>query len=140
MKSILTIILLILSVSAISQNRYEQEFKEADMAFTLITKQNIMKKTGIELIAQERKEQIEKHGFTIEVDSEKQKDFQLSGVATLLCIPDFKDVGLDDDDIEEYRPFNWSEEMFNKLHKKPYVERLVIAGALIAAEIDRLNQ
>lgn len=98
-----------------------------------------MEKTGIELIAQERKEQIEKHGYTIEKDTEEQISFQLSGVATLLCIPDFKDVGLEVEDLEEHRPFNWNKQRFIKLVKKPYVERLVIAGALIAAEIDRLQ-
>ena len=41
--------------------------------------------------------------------------------------------------IEPLVPEGWSFELFKKMCNKPYKERLVIAGALIAAEIDRLN-
>jgi len=40
---------------------------------------------------------------------------------------------------EDHCPQGWDESYFAKLLDKPYKERLVIAGALIAVEIDRLN-
>lgn len=42
-------------------------------------------KSGIELIAAERQEQIEKHGRTIKSDIANNKDFQLSYAASTLC-------------------------------------------------------
>ena len=41
-------------------------------------------KTGIELIAQERAEQIEKHGRTIELDVKQNNHHQLSDAASAL--------------------------------------------------------
>lgn len=85
-------------------------------------------KTGIELIAQERKEQIEKHKHTVLGDHQYFYDGQLREAACQIltedafCIPD-----------------NWPVEQFIKMRGKSYKERLIIAGALIAAEIDRLN-
>jgi|GEM_PF-5559070 hypothetical protein len=83
--------------------------------------------TGIELIAQERAEQIEKHGKTVEFDAKVNNHYQLRIVAkTLLegktCFPD-----------------NWDENLLRKMFCKTYKERLIIAGALIAAEIDRIQ-
>lgn len=94
-------------------------------------------KTGIELIAMERKEQIEKHGNTVEVDVVNNPNFQLSSAAQILCGDDdfFKKLH---NPIEDLCPNGWNLKSFEKMTKKPYVERLVIAGALIAAEIDRL--
>lgn len=91
-------------------------------------------KTGIELITQERQDQIEKHGRTVESDSIHNYDLQLSRAAARLC----------HDDIGGYwslekLPKNWSQEIWDKMTNKPYIKRLIIAGALIAAEIDRLN-
>lgn len=86
--------------------------------------------TGIELIAQERKEQIEKHGRTIERDVKENTSWQLtSGAIRLLQI----------DRHDAPPPFMWSESIWEKMMNKPYRERLIIAGALIAAELDRLN-
>jgi len=85
---------------------------------------------GVELIAKERKEQIEKHGETIEHDVQFNTHRQLRTAAiNLLC------------DIPGYasQPFGWSEVIWNKMANKSYEQRLVIAGALIAAEIDRIK-
>lgn len=95
-------------------------------------------KKGIELIAQERKEQIEKHGRTIENDSKSNKYHQLSEAAAFLCNHP-QHVNYDADDIDEFTPFNWDVDLFNKMKSKSYEQRLIIAGALIAAELDRLN-
>jgi len=89
--------------------------------------------SGIKLIEKERKEQIEKHGYSLENDKALNCHEQLSLVASILCLPDALGCG----NIEV--PFGWDKEVFNKMINKPYEERLVIAGALIAAEIDRLE-
>lgn len=101
-------------------------------------------KTGIELIAQERTKQIEKHGITIESDDMKNSHCQLSEAASLLCITEShlrdNDDILHPDGEEIYiSPFGWDESDFIKMMAKTYKERLIIAGALIAAEIDRIQ-
>lgn len=90
-------------------------------------------KTGIELIAIERQEQIEKHGRSIEKDVEINEGEELAQVASALCYPFH--YAHDNDDYPE----NWDRELISKMVSKPRIERLIIAGALIAAEIDRLN-
>lgn len=93
-------------------------------------------KTGIELIAVERQEQIEKHGRTIEQDVELNSDqSQLQEAAYNLIGKEW----LYAQDEEETCPIGWDQNIWNKMFKKEYKERLIIAGALIAAEIDRLN-
>ena len=88
--------------------------------------------SGAELIAIERQEQIEKHGRTVEEDVRFNTKGQLSVAAGILSqkfIPDNMDL----------IPKEWNEIIWNNMLRKPYKERLIIAGALIAAEIDRLN-
>jgi hypothetical protein len=84
--------------------------------------------TGIQLITKEREEQLLKHGKTIESDSEKNDMGQLKWVAQSLIT----------ELIEDY-PSDWDSEMFDKIMDKTEIERLTIAGALIAAEIDRIQ-
>jgi len=102
-------------------------------------------KTGIEQIAQERAEQIEKHGRTLESDRKQNNHYQLSQAASLLCYVDPEEVDaayLEDDDMplfDHLVPTLWDGTLFNRMMRKDYKERLVIAGALIAAEIDRLQ-
>ena len=90
-------------------------------------------KSGIELITQERQEQIEKHGRNIPSDvyynSTKENGYYplISGCIYLL------------DDHFKIIPSHWNREILNKMHSKDYKERLIIAAALIAAEIDRLQ-
>lgn len=91
-----------------------------------------MKKTGIELIADERKRQIEVEGFTPEND-----DRWVGGEMAMAAIcyaqdgaksPGFKPFG-----------FPWDEEWW-KPCPDDRIRELVKAGALIAAEIDRLQR
>lgn len=101
---------------------------------------------GIELIAKERQEQIEKHGYTDELTKQNPhwyNDHQLSRVASLLLHSEDltysskmhpMEMAIDMKMIEE-----WDEEKLRYMASKTYVERLVIAGALIVAEIDRLS-
>lgn len=95
-------------------------------------------KSGIELIAVERQEQIEKHGRTAETDELFNAGYQLcKGASSLLFSP--TDEGLDLMSADLFRPKGWNKDIWDKMLGKPYKERLIIAGALIAAEIDRLQ-
>ena len=90
--------------------------------------------TGIELITQERDEQITKHQKTKEHDLLKNGLAQLqAGAMGLLA-----GYNYDMDKMPE-TPRGWDEAMWNKALNKSTVERLKIAGALLAAEIDRLQ-
>jgi len=84
-------------------------------------------KTGIELIAQERDEQINKHGFDVTKD-EGYSENELIKAALFAISPEYFEW-----------PFYWQEKFRDKIMRKLIRERLIIAGALIAAEIDRLN-
>jgi hypothetical protein len=87
-------------------------------------------KTGIELIAKERKEQIEKHGWDSENDS-LHRDGELVLAAKYAIKPY--------DDLKGIRCYSNWEGFTEKVKEKQKIERLAIAGALIAAEIDRLQ-
>lgn len=82
-------------------------------------------KTGIELIAQERKEQIEKHGWSAEHDSFNDNGELLQ--AARFCIG-----------VDEW-PENWDLRFADKISDKDDIGKLKVAGAFIAAEIDRLQ-
>lgn len=92
-----------------------------------------MKKSGIELIAEERQEQIEKHGYTVEKDVEINEFHQLKNAAIQLL------GGFPFQDEDNGTPFKWDGDVWRKMFEKPKIERLIVAGALIAAEIDRLQ-
>lgn len=87
-------------------------------------------KTGIELIAEERQRQIEKEGWTSEHDA-KHKNGELAHAAATYAMTDL---------YGDYVPNTWP---FEKSWYKPTpnnrIRELQKAGALIAAEIDRLN-
>ena len=100
--------------------------------------------TGSELIAIERQRQIDEEGWTAKHDS-KHTDFCLSVAAASYAldaavkhadlIPEWKNYYLDVS--EGVWPFD--EEWFKPTADDP-VRQLVKAGALIAAEIDRLQR
>jgi hypothetical protein len=88
-------------------------------------------KTGIELIAQERQEQIEKHGRTLQHDSIHNKHHELRlGAIRIADVPSVR---------FNNPPNGWDPVIWEKMCDKSYTDRLIIAGALIAAEIDRIN-
>lgn len=96
---------------------------------------------GIELIAAERKRQIEEEGFDAKHDHEHRKD-ALAIAGGIYAMPEkarlFTSYGKDGDK-ENYYPLLWPFEP--KTYKPAPDDRkreLVKAGALIAAEIDRL--
>jgi hypothetical protein len=94
-------------------------------------------KTGIELIEIERTEQIEKHGRTVEKDVKTNYLCQLSFAAAILSCPN--PIQYMSKENNYSCPDGWSQKIWDKIRVKPYKERLIIAGALIAAEIDRLQ-
>lgn len=85
-------------------------------------------KTGIELITEERKEQIEKHGFSTAHDVKEHESRDLTSCAAYLLTND-----------DYWYPTSWGKEVKTKMEAKTYKEKLKVAGALIAAELDRLN-
>ena len=90
-------------------------------------------KTGIELISEERKRQIEQEGWTAEHDN-KHVNNELAIVASLYALPpSYRDITL-----RAIFPETWAYEWWKPT---PYdrTRELVKAGALIAAEIDRIN-
>lgn len=95
-------------------------------------------KTGIELISIERKEQIEKHGRTIESDVTINTQYQLADAACRMAW-DPEAEGFDLMKEPLFTPTGWNSEIWHRMLDKPYKERLIIAGALIAAELDRIN-
>ena len=88
--------------------------------------------TGAELIAEERQRQLDEEGWTPEGDA-KYKDGELIRAALCYadsCSPFVKYVG----------PNTWPwDPAWDKRRQHSTKRRLVIAGALIAAEIDRLQ-
>jgi len=84
-------------------------------------------KTGIELISEERKEQINKHGFNSLHDT--LNSCGELGQAAIYCLTG----------KEEDYPEGWSLEYQYKIDRANLKKRLTVAGALIAAEIDRIN-
>lgn len=97
-------------------------------------------KSGIELIAIERQEQIEKHGRTTEKDVANNSDNQLIHGADALISRDWTYFGNPPAKDEEFGcPEGWDWDIWRKMFNKSYKERLIIAGALIAAEIDRIQ-
>lgn len=85
-------------------------------------------KTGIELIAEERQEQIEKHGWTLEHDMQVNSDGELLQAALAILNTDHSSW-----------PSSWEFSVYIHIANKLIIERWAIACALIAAEIDRLH-
>ena len=93
-----------------------------------------MMKTGIELIIVERNEQLTKHHRTIKQDVNYNTKCQLSVAAGILA-----QKNIPEQIKETLIPKGWDSPQWDRMIDKPYKERLVIAGALIAAELDRLQ-
>lgn len=100
-----------------------------------------MGKTGAELIAEERRRQIEKEGWSQWDDRQKHSGGELAIAAACYAA---EGTGADVV-VAYYRRYMeikdawpWHPE-WDKRKKHDKLRRLVIAGALIAAEIDRLK-
>ena len=84
---------------------------------------------GVELIAAERKRQIEQEGFSAEKDDRYTKK-QLQSAAICYLVPVLKEL---------VWPQDWSL-LWWKPTPNDRIRELIKAGALIAAEIDRLQR
>jgi len=90
-------------------------------------------KTGAELIADERRRQIEDEGYTAEHDDKVDQPGELAAAACYYAArPE------DTRAIQMYPP-NWAGQHAKK-KSKSRLRQLVVAGALIAAEIDRMQR
>jgi len=89
---------------------------------------------GIELITKERQEQLEKHGISVKNDAQFNSIMQFNGIYVIPIAV----IGILDDSFQ-HAPAHWDKKMLDKIRKKSYKERLIIAGAFIAAEIDRVQ-
>ena len=87
-----------------------------------------MEKTGVEMIQERRKHQIETKGFTVEHDVKENDNGQLLEAVIYIIAG-----------TPNNWPSNWSESYREKLTNKPVVEILADAGAMIAAQIDVLK-
>lgn len=94
--------------------------------------------TGAEMIAKERRRQIEKEGWTADHDANHEDgDLTMAAVA-YAAYPDEVLVRVEREDGYEFiDPWPW-DGAWDKRKKHRKLKRLVIAGALIAAEIDRI--
>jgi hypothetical protein len=91
--------------------------------------------TGVEIIAEERRQQIVKHHITPDVDAQfNSQRTEMSGLYPLIVGA----LGLLDPDYR-WVPAHWNRDKLEHMREKQGVERLAIAGALIAAEIDRIR-
>ena len=94
-----------------------------------------MTMTGVELIAAERKRQVEEKGHTIESDIAKYAQGTIAGIGGCIAMDVFsafpQPKGEQEDNAQALIAYSQS------LQGRPHLERLAIAGALIAAEIDR---
>jgi hypothetical protein len=89
-------------------------------------------KTGIQLITEERIEQTDKHDHTVKGDIEGNSSGQLRKAA-IFCLT------LNPGDA----PSTWDDDFEIRMEQdrksdEGYIHRLKVAGALIAAEIDRV--
>lgn len=94
----------------------------------------VVYKSAIQLITQEREEQLGKHGRSIKEDVMHNFGNQLSTGAAFLLYPNMGDAP----NFSLANPDGWDVDIWLKMCAKPYKERLIIAAALLAAEIDRL--
>jgi hypothetical protein len=103
--------------------------------------------TGIELIAAERKRQVEVEGYSATHDDQHTAN-QLAWAACYYAMPSVILVKLDAGvscfeawhGISDQHVFNMTkwDMAFAKKKQKTRIQQLTVAGALIAAEIDRL--
>lgn len=89
---------------------------------------------GLYLIGEERRRQVDEEGWSAEHD-DLHMEGELAMAAALYAAPD--PLFTFSDDGEEVDPWPWPAEC-DKREKHPRIRQLVISGALIAAEIDRL--
>lgn len=94
--------------------------------------------TGIELIAQERQRQIDQENWQAEHD-DSWVNGELALAAMVYCIPFEQRVIKNPLKFDAPQGWPWAEQWY-KPEPNDRIRELVKAGALIAAEIDRLQR
>ena len=94
-------------------------------------------KTGIELITEERKEQIEKHGWSLKHDA-SYAEGQLEKAAMFCAEQANLKIGLINAETQKW-PTGWIKYFEDKIRNKPAIQQLVVCGAFYLAEYDRTN-
>ena len=93
-------------------------------------------KTAIELIEQERTEQIEKHGFSLEKDSIYYKNGELLQAALFCKEQAFIKLFGTKEEIVKW-PKGWGQYFEIKVRNKSVIDQLTVCGAFYLAELDR---
>lgn len=93
-------------------------------------------KSGIELINEERQEQIHKHGFSLEKDREYYQNGELKQAAKYcLMLAEFGHY----EGKNVFWPSGWDKSYEHKIINKTKVGKLIVAGALFMAEGERVG-
>jgi hypothetical protein len=91
---------------------------------------------GADLIWNERQEHFHKHNRSIDDDIKNNINAELVYAAAVLLLAPY--VG--DDFIHDFYPYKWDKKFLEHvLQNKNRTEQLSVAGALVAAEIDRIQ-
>lgn len=93
--------------------------------------------SGIGKMFAERMEQLVLHGISVQQDAQYNTDKQLIVAAHILSGRESLDKE-SNEEIDALRPEDWNLVRWRHMCKKPYPDRIIIAGALLAAEYDRL--
>ena len=100
-------------------------------------------KSGAQLISEERDRQVFKHGYDSEHDDKKWNKNNEMLYAAGYLMDSVIAPGKGNSPAEFFIvsfPSRWNHDCKDKFNSKDPVEKLTIAGALIAAEIDRLQR
>jgi len=92
-------------------------------------------RNGAERILAERNSHLEIHKLSVEDDKANNKFGELALAARILISSEHLDVRK----ALLHMPENWDTKRCLQMLSKSYEERLVIAGSLIAGEIDRIS-
>lgn len=92
--------------------------------------------TGIQLIQQERGEQVYKHGFSLEADADHYRKGELVQAA-LYCMDQASKPETQPDRVEW--PEGWGLLWEDKIRRKTKIGKLIVAGAFYMAEGQRLE-
>ena len=87
---------------------------------------------GIDKIKEERLEHLSKHKRSVLRDVKENSTGQLREGARKLLVHH-------PETLTEHQPEGWDKKLWAKMCNESYEKRLIIAGSLIAAEIDRIN-
>lgn len=97
-----------------------------------------MKNAWMIAVARERAEQVYLHGHTEERDVQENTDDQLIKGAVALVEKDYKPA-LSAEEIDALCPAGWNLEGWRKMYNKERKERTIKACALLAAQIDLIE-